>query len=200
MARDLTSVIRDQVSSDSVEMAFLLKLRFDSGDQNVWTGIGDLIFNGDTYQGIGNLSSISQYNETQSIQAEGMTFTLSGNIGSNISTALTEEFQNRICTFWVAFFDDNVSPGMLNDPLIIFQGRMDNMLINHGSETSTVSIVAENIFISLEHAINRRYTPSDHNIDDFTNANGDIIFDKGFDFVATLADKEIFWGVKNPVT
>ncbi len=201
MARSLTSVIRDQIVSDSVELAFLAKFRFDSGDQNVWTGIGDLTFSGDTYQGIGNLGSLSTYKETQDLKAEGMTFTLSGNIGSNISTALDEEFQNRICTLWLGFFDNTVSPGLLNDPIIIFQGRMDNMTIEHGSETSSVTIHAENILVSLEHAINRRYTPKDHNLDEFrkgANQSGDILNDKGFDFVTVLDDKEILWGVSNP--
>ena len=198
MARSLTSVIRDQIISDSVELAFLAKFRFDSGDQNVWTGIGDLTFNGDTYQGIGNLGSVSSYKETQSLKAEGVSFGLSGNIASNLSTALSEEFQNRICTLWLGFFDDTVSPGLLNDPTIIFQGRMDNMNINHGSETSIVEISAENILISLEHAVNRRYTPDDHNIDEFTADDGTIFFDDGFNFVATLESKEIFWGRADP--
>lgn len=194
MARSLTSVIRDQVSSSAVELAFLAKFRFDSGDQNVWTGIGDLIFNGDTYLGIGNLGSISSYKETQNLKAEGITFTLSGNIGSNISKALDEEFQNRICTLWLGFFDTAVSPGLLNDPIIIFQGRMDNMPIDHGSESSTVSIQAENVLVSLENAVNRRYTPKDHALDKFIADDGTVVNDKGFNFVATLEDKEIVWG------
>lgn len=197
MARSLTSVIQDQLLSDSVELAFLAKFRFDSGDQNVWTGIGDLTFNGDNYQGIGDMATISSYKETQNLKAEGLTFTLSGNIGSTISTALDEEFQNRICTLWLGFFDAAVSPGLLNDPIIIFQGRMDNMTIVHGSETSTVEISAENILISLENAVNRRYTPQDHNLDsatDFLADDGSVINDKGFNFVASLEDKEFFWG------
>jgi hypothetical protein len=185
-------------------MALLFKMRFDSGDQNVWTGIGDLTFNSDTYQGLGNLITVSNYRETQTLRAEGMAFTLSGNIAANLSTALTEEFQGRVCTLWVAFFDNDVSPGMLNDPLIIFQGRMDTMEIDHGSEQSLIELRAENVLVSLEHASNRRYTPDDHNIgpdsSTFTDANGVEFFDKGFDQVSILEDKEIVWGRPNPST
>jgi hypothetical protein len=198
MARSLTSVIRDQVSSDSVELAFLAKFRFDSGDLNVWTGIGDLTFSGDTYQGIGSLGTISSYKETQNLKAEGLTFTLSGNIGSTISTALDEEFQNRICTLWLGFFDNTVSPGILNDPPVIFQGRMDNMTIEHGSETSTVSVSAESILVSLENAVNRRYTSQEQALDTAADFPGSPIVDKGFDFVATLEDKQFVWGAPDP--
>ncbi len=198
MARSLTSVIRDQITSDSVELAFLLKLRFDSGDLNIWTGIGDLTFSGDTYQGIGHLLSISEYKESQTLKAEGISFTLSGNIAASLATALTENYQDRVCTFWVGFFDSDVSPGLLNDPVILFQGRMGTMPIHHASEESTITLNAENVFVGLEHAVNRRYTPDDHNITAFTADNGQVIFDKGFNQVSILEDKEFFWGRKDP--
>jgi len=194
MARSLTSVIRDQVVSTAVEMAFLCTFRFDSAELHVWTGIGPLIFDGREYQGIGHLGTISSVKETQTMQAEGITFTLSGNIASTISTALLEEFQDRTCTLWVGFFDSDVSPGLLNDPVIIFQGRMDTMKILYSGDQSLVQIQAESAFIALENAINRRYTPADHNINKFLADDGSLINDKGFDHVAGLLDREIPWG------
>lgn len=201
MARLLTSVIRDEVQDEEVEPVLIAKLEFSgkAGDVRVWTGVGDLTFDGETYTGIGNLGGIGAVEETTELRATGLAFTMSGIPSSQISLALSEEFQQRRATLWLGFFDSSVSPGLLNDPVIIFRGRMDTMDIVPGPETSVVTINAESIFMALERAPMRRYMPEDHNVDSLiVGAQKFIFYDKGFDFVANIQDAQIYWGGPGP--
>jgi hypothetical protein len=45
---------------------------------HVWTGVGDLVWNGKTYKGVGTLGSVSTVGESSEIEAQGITLTLSG--------------------------------------------------------------------------------------------------------------------------
>ena len=202
MARSLTSSIRDQLLSRDIKPCLLLKLEFTgkAGDVNVWNGAGDLSFNGDVYAAVGNLGGVSSYQETTELRANGMSFTLSGIPSSLISLALDEEFQQRRATLWIGFFDDSVSPGLLNDPIVIFRGRMDTMDIQRGPETSVITINAESIFIALERAPMRRHMAEDHNLDGLapSASSGFTVYDKGFDQVPNIQDQKIYWGGPSP--
>lgn len=198
MARSVTSSVRDQLFRNDVQICLILKMEFSgkAGDVLVWNGIGDLSFNGEVYSGVGNLGGVSSYTETTELKANGMSFTLSGVPSSLISLALQEEFQQRRATLWLGFFDDSVSPGLLDDPIIIFRGRMDTMDIVRGAETSSVSISAESIFIALERAPMRRYMSEDHNLDRLapTASGGFTEEDWGFNQVPNIQDQKIYWG------
>jgi len=60
------------------------------------------------------------------------------------------------------------------------------MVINDGSETATIQVTVENRLIEFERTRVRRYTAEDQKID-YPN-------DKGLEFVAEMAEKEIVWG------
>jgi hypothetical protein len=72
--------------------------------------------------------------------------------------------------------------------LEIFSGEMDQMNIVESSDTCTISVSAENALIKLERPVVRRLT----NLDQQSRYPSD----KGLEFVASLQDKEIFWGRK----
>lgn len=202
MARSLTSSVRDQLTKTVVRPAVFVKLEFDGpwNDVNVWSGVGPITFDGAIFTGIGSLGGISSYTETTELKATGMSFSLSGIPSSQISLALGENYQQRRATMWIGFFDDTISPGLLDDPIIIFRGRMDTMEISRGSETSIVQINAESIFIALERAPMRRYLGEDHNMDSMapSSLTGFTVYDKGFDQVPNIQDYKAYWGGPAP--
>ena len=203
MARSLTSSMRDQLLADSVAVCLLANFEFDSkaGALRVWSGIGDLTFDGETYFGVGNLGSISAITETTELKATGMSFSMSGIASSQISLALNEDFQQRRVTLWLGFFDSSVSPGLLNTPIILFRGRMDTMDIQRGPETSTITINAESILIALERAPMRRYLSEDHNVDGLAppESSGFTVYDNGFNKVPNIQEIGLRWGGGGPI-
>jgi hypothetical protein len=76
--RNLNTTLAGALSNGVVQPAYLLKLTLKSGVENVWSGVGDLVYNGDTYQGVGMFGNVGAITEGTAVQADGTTVTLSG--------------------------------------------------------------------------------------------------------------------------
>lgn len=186
MARSLTAGVVTEVTGDSLAPILLVKLEFDSGDLNLWTGIGDLVFDGDTYTGAGDLLAFSPIEETDELKAVGLTATLSGIPSSLISIALAEDYMGRPVSVWFGVLSGD-PPALVADPVKVFAGLIDTMPIEDAGETATIQVTMENRLARLEESRARRYTPEDQAID----YPGDL----GLDFVVALNDgREIVWG------
>ena len=188
MSRTLTSGMLGVTTADIVRPAYFVRMVFDSGESpnvlNIWNGIGDLAYGGNTYTGTGDLLSISQITETADIQASGINVSLAGVKSSLIVIAKDHEYQGRPLTVSLGAFD--ASGSLIADPVIVFSGFMDTMTISESGQYSTISIAVENKLISFERSKVRRYTAEDQKIDHPT--------DKGFEFVTAIVQKEIIWG------
>lgn len=180
MARDLHADYTTAVTSAELAPILLFKAEFDSGDLNLWTGVGDIVWNSDTYTGAGNLLEVTAVEETQDLKANGVQFTLSGISASIIATALTEDYQGRDVSIWFGLLE---SGAVKADPFLLFKGRMDVMTIDESADTATIMLTAESVLIDLERPNERRYTDEDQQ----TEYAGDL----GFEFVASLQEKEI---------
>ena len=185
MARTLTAGMVTEVTAESLRPILLCKLAFDSGDLNLWTGIGDLSFAGDTYTGAGDILNFTPVQESESLIAHGLTGSLSGIPSAIIAIALDEDYMGRAADLWFGAL--TAASALVADPVKVFGGLMDVMTIEDAGETATVTISAENRLARLEKPRVRRYTPDDQAID--------YVGDKGLDFVTALNDgREIVWG------
>lgn len=205
MSRDLSPEFIGELAREVVYPFFAVEIDFASGPLNFWTGYGELDANDKTYLGAGQLVNISSVEETTEIEAKGATITMSGIPSSFLSLALTEPYQGRPCRIyfglWLSgrdittessqvittenLFDFQVE-GESNFFAEIFSGELDQMNISEEASTATVSVTAENILIKLERPVVRRFTNEDQ--------KSRFPSDKGLEFVASLQDKEIFWG------
>ena len=75
------------------------------------------------------------------------------------------------------------------DPLLSFSGKMDKPEIDDSGENCIITVRYENRLVDLQRPRIRHYTPEDQKI----NHSGDL----GFDYVASLQDKNIPWGHKD---
>lgn len=185
MARNLHSDFDTAIQASEVHPILIAKINTSGGDVRVWTGIGDLTFDSETYTGTGDLGGVTEISEKSDMSATGLTFTLSGIPSSTISIALGQMEQGRACTLWLALL--NTSTGaLINNPYELFSGFTDVTIISEGGETSTIAINAENRMISLERTRVRRYTDEDQ--------QNEHSGDKGFEFVPGLQDKVVVFG------
>jgi hypothetical protein len=187
MSRTLTSGMQTASEASLVRPFFLIDLEFTSGSVYLWTGHGDLSWNSNTYIGAGDIMELSAFDETTDLGAAGASVTLTGIKSSLVTKARDENYQGRPIHIRLGAFDSTAS--IITDPVIVFTGFMDIMTINEAAEVSTIQVSAENRLIQIERRNERRYTDNDHKID-FPN-------DKGFEFVATIQEKEIVWGRKS---
>lgn len=192
MSRSLSSGMQAVSTADVVRPIFLVRMVFDSGETpnelNLWSGVGDLAYDSETYTGVGDLLAISPISETADMTASGMNVTLTGVKSSLVVIAKDHEYQGRPLTVLLGAFD--ASGDLVADPTVIFSGFMDTMTISESGETSTINIAVENKLIAFERARVRRYTAEDQKIDHPT--------DKGFEFVTAIVEKEIIWGRASP--
>lgn len=180
MSRELTTEVLNALDDAVVYPFFAVDIDFASGSLYVWSGLGDLTIGSKTYLGVGTLLNISSVEETTEIEAKGATLTMSGIPSSYLALALTEPYQGRECRIYF---------GMTSDPsayVEVFSGELDQMNISEDASTSTIAVTAENVLIKLERPVIRRFTHEDQ--------KSRYPSDKGLEYVASLQDKEVFWG------
>ena len=205
MSRDLNADLITQITSPAYRPFFAIKAVLDSTTLSLWTGIGDISISGTTYSGVGTFLDISDIEETAQISAKGLALTLSGVPSDLLSLALTEQYQGRLLTLIFGVTDlqrvfllrqsgdfvllQDGGKVILNTddvPAELFKGYIDQMVIDEGSETSTISVAVESKLIDLERGRIFRYS----------NQSQKAIFpnDKGLEFVDSLQDKKFNWG------
>lgn len=184
MARDLTSAYIDEITATGLAPIALLEAHFDSGDLNLWVGVGDLVYGGKTYIGTGGIIGIGQVQERKAITANGLTVTLTGLDEDILDIAHDEPFQGRSFEMYLAVLDS--SGEVVADPYLMFEGFMDTMKVKDDGKTITIETAIENVLISLERALDTKYTPEDQKRD-YPN-------DTFFDFIADIQNKEVIWG------
>ena len=179
-AKDLGSVAVN-LGGASIRPFFAVDLLFDT-PQYYWTGLGDLTVAGVTYGGAGNLLNISALPETSEIKAANATISLSGINGALLSTALQTQYHGRLA---------RVKFG-LGDPVTlveIFVGYMDQMTIDEGPDSCTISLSLESRLVDLERPRPVRFTTESQRMR-FPNKTPD----KAFEFINDLQTKPLMWG------
>lgn len=184
MSRSLTSGMQTAVTADLVRPIVLVQCAFDSGNLNLWNGIGTLTVSSVDYVGAGTLLSIGEIAESSELQANGLTVSLSGITDPLLAKARDEDYQGRELKVLLGIINEDGTVSV--DPVVVFSGFMDTMVLNDGGETATIQVTVENRLIEFERTRVRRYTAEDQKID-YPN-------DKGLEFVAEMAEKEIVWG------
>ena len=185
MARTLTAAMLTAIDNDLVKPALFVAIEFSTGTIRLWSGVGSITFDGNSYTGAGDLLAVSQVEETDDLKAVGMTFSLSGIPSALLTPALSAVEYNRPADMYLGFID--ISTGALvADPVKMWGGSVDNANINDSGEMATITISAENELIALDRPKSRRYTSEDQKLRDAT--------DEGFNAVPTLQTAQILWG------
>lgn len=192
MTRPLTGPVDTVVSSGKQNWALLLELGFDSGVVNVWSGTGELPANGKTWQGLGDMGSISGVTEVTDLTDVVLKATL-----SHIMTGLMPELVDEVTTqdttfrpfeFLIVFFDDD---RVVLGTVILAVGFIDQvqLAVDGDGGGITIDLVTETALLTRSNFVR------------LTNDAQQNIFpgDLGLQFVTDL-DEQIIWGNSGDVT
>jgi hypothetical protein len=192
MSRSLNSTITTALAADVIQPFFAIDLLFDSPNEvYLWNGVGTRSLtresggSSESYAGAGELLQIEPIEETGDISAKGATITLSGidNSASSLFVkALATPYHGRVCKIYFGVMNGN-TPSNIEQ---IFTGYMDQMNIDEGPDSTTITLTVENKLVSLERPSGNRYTSAYQK----EKHSGD----KGLDFVVGLQTKKIIWG------
>jgi hypothetical protein len=183
--RDLTSAMQTEVGKTEVAPILLFEGEFISGTVRAWSGYGNLTWAGVSWDGTGTLLSISSISETNETAAQGINVTLNGLPSELISLVLSEVKQGASGKVYLGLLDGQQ---VINDPVLLFSGKLDIPGVFDEGETAEVSITYESRLIDLERARVNRYTPEDQK----RLFAGDL----GLDYVPAIQDKKVVWGRK----
>jgi hypothetical protein len=172
-----------QIGSASVTPILLFYGEFASGTVRMWSGIGDLSWDSQTWLGAGNLVQVSNIEETSEIKASGIVVTFNGIPADLLSLVLTDVRQGALGRIYLGFLS---SGSVVATPWLIFEGRIDTPVINEEAETCSIAITYESRLIDLSRPRTARYTDQDQ--------KREFPDDLGMEFILALQDKEIPWG------
>lgn len=183
MSRGLSAGMLSQISASNVNPILLFYGEFASGTVRMWSGLGDLSWDSQTWLGAGNLVQVSNIEETSEIKASGVVVTFNGIPADLLSLVLSDVKQGALGKIYLGFLS---SGAVVATPWLIFEGRIDTPIINEEAESCSIAITYESRLIDLSRPRTARYTDQDQR----REFPGDL----GMEFVLALQDKEIPWG------
>lgn len=183
MPRDISSPMLASLVSNAVRPGYLAMIQFRSETRYVWTGIGDLVYGGNTYSGVGSFGKLGSINEGTGVTAQGTTIGLSGIDPALLAECLSDIQLGAPVTVYFALFDASIN--ILGTPSPLFVGTVDQPVLQIGLEEIEISLKLENRLSNLQRASMRRYTSADQNL----YYPGDTFFV----FVEILNDQALIW-------
>ena len=185
MSRDIDQDLLAQLQGADLSPVLLMRIGTSDGPVRMWTGYGDLEYDGETWLGGGEFIGVSNVSETADIQANGITFSMSGITEELLAIALQYMRQGEIAELFLGALSDTGELIGAN-AVRVFSGKTDVPVIDDDGSSIVINLTAESDLIDLERSRVRRYTPEDQ--------KAEYPDDLGFDFVTRLQETEIAWG------
>ncbi len=191
MPRNVDPALMAALTAANVWLAVLGLFRFRSGTEYVWTGPGPLVWQGNTFKGVGSLGRVGDVTDSGTEEARGTTVELSGLDAAWLSDVQTEIRQGAPAKLWLAALTPEL--GIIGTPYMFFRGGLDKARVEilpptlDGQGTSRITLNLETRLINHGRPNARRYTSADQ------NANG-YPTDSFFDWVEQLNDLALVEG------
>jgi hypothetical protein len=155
---------------------FMGTFQFKTSTQRVWSGVGNLTVDGQTFVGVGSFAEVGAITEGTDVEAKGTYVKLSG-----IDPVLLGEAMNDIqpglqAMLWIGAMDVNAN--IIGSPYQIFGGIIDQPLVDPSDTTVSITLNLESKVIDFSRASNRKYTSADQ--------RSVYPHDSGFDYVEQL--------------
>ncbi|MBU2359707.1 MAG: hypothetical protein KKB02_12370 [Alphaproteobacteria bacterium] len=171
---DIIAIPDEKLRNARIAADYLIFMDFLDAPRLVWTGWGTLITGGNTWQGIGDLISVSEIPASTSATAESVTLTLQGATSDmqELARAARTRVSDRTIIIYQQFFDvtpddAGVQPwSPLMPAFAVYTGKMDRMAFSaerDGDATyqRTIELTTYNLFTNRNAAPNGLWTDSD---------------------------------------
>ncbi|WP_339935152.1 hypothetical protein [Vreelandella glaciei] len=177
----------EMLAKPTVRLVYAAELDFKDGMARAHTGVGPIVIDGHTYEGVGNLSSVSRAREQlDSGSPSSVTLTLSGLDAPTVAATLQDRCRGRAGKLMVVAYDEDGSYAAD----ILFSGKMDaaNMSYGGADDENAISVTITDRMVDWQRGGTERWTDENHR-----SRHQD---DRFFFAVAQLSDWPIYWGAK----
>jgi hypothetical protein len=186
MSRSLGGGLVSELTAATLRPFLLFEGVFASSTLRLWTGVGDLSWNGFTWLGNGWIEGFSNFTENNEIRTGGVDIVLSGVPAALVSLILTEARHDSRGSVYLGSF--NSSGAIASSPYLLFEGALSAPRIDDSGDATQVVLSYEDDLIMLARSKELRWN----------NESQQAIFpgDKGFEYVAAIQKWTGFWGAK----
>lgn len=185
MSEEYTAGAAAALVGDVYREEVFVKIEFPSYTLRCSSLLRPYPLDGETYDGLGTLGTISAISESADVSADPITLTLSGLDTSLVSELQDFHHQGSPVTIKVAFFDANGV--LIPDSVTVFVGIVDTMSWTLG-DTMSISVQADSYLRLLFRGPDgHRRMAADQEA---------ILGDTGLEYAAQLVDN-VPWGVPN---
>jgi hypothetical protein len=186
MPRNCTTTVLDALLAPLIRPALFVQATFANETIYVWSGRGNIEWNGQTWIGTGSLLNISTVEESSTVEAKGISISLSG-IDNTLLQECMSEFQVSLPVYvYFGLFDANNN--LLPNPILSFAGRTDQPTVDMDVQTSTITIACESLLLDMNVPVPYRF-----------DAPTQLIFfpnDLAFSFVNSIQNIPIYWNTQ----
>ena len=179
----VTTTVLAALQAPLVQPAIFVQVQFLSATAYLWSGVGSITWNGQTWTGLGSLLSLAAAEDAATVEARGMTIVLSGLDASLLSSAMGD-FGLGLQA--IVYFGMYSGGSLIPTPITTWSGRTDQPTVDIGGDTATISIGCENRLLDMNVAVDRRLTSQDQQM----TWPGDL----GLQFVDGLQEMTLYWG------
>jgi len=163
-------------------IALLVELNLDSGALYFTTNSSPIVFDGKTFNYLGDIGSVSNVKETSKLDPADYELVIGGIDKALISLFIDQPIINRTCSVHWVLLDENGA--VIPDPVLLFRGLLQPPELNFG-ESSVIRIPVRDILADWDRDIRTLYT-HEQQIRDYP---GDFCFAD----ISSSADLNIVW-------
>lgn len=177
-----SNTIINEMNSDNPRLLIAVEILYKSAPVRAHTGFGEVVIDGHTYIGIGNLGEIGAIKQSANNGPSTMNLSMSGLDPTLVAETLNERTQGSKVKIMVCSLDDNYRATSAS---ILLAGRVSTQRFAYGQEMSVEVEIIDRL-ADWQRKGSRRFDQESHT----SEQSGDNFFQA----VAQMSERPIFWG------
>lgn len=184
MSRDIASANLTAAQSDNVRPVIFVEMQFDEGTERMHNALGDIVWGGYTWSGIGDLGVIGEIEESESLSPYAQRFQLNAMSADLLALAESAEVFDRAVIVYLGLLND--SGALAATPQTLRRYYMDNIEVTLGSDNDSITLTAESEMRFLDRTNGAKFT------DEWQQSrySGDV----ALEFMDQMQDAVLTWG------
>jgi len=172
-----TAEFRAGLADRSIAKTALVEMTYAGGVNRLWSGVGQVQWNGQTWQGLGDLASISEIQDDDQVAVSDLVFQLAG-VDPERLKLLNTNVKGQTAKVWFALVRPDRS--VIADPVRIRTANLDVVTQNiNESLQATLTVTAQADLWKSDQPGRAAFTPEEQ--------KATYPDDTGFDLVGTTA-------------
>ena len=174
--------LQQMLQKDTVRPLMLLEIAFKNGVTRVHSGLGEILFEGETFLGLGDIGKVSVIRQESGDSPDRLNLTLSSFDDTVRGEALEARYVGQPVKLWLAVLDEDYR---IQASQMIWRGSISDGGVQVG-ETNQITLTVSNRLEDWDKARPDRYTDESHQ----SRHPGD----RFFIYVPVMAEYPIYWG------